>query len=280
MGDPSEDFSAIQSWFIGGDIFLAKPRHLRKFPRLSPLILCNLQQCLDYFHTLEDEVQYIWPERWTLGKILFLATRYFTLASGPYVCWVSFINGNSRITEKEYLIHIDTINVVTVLTTYLPTATLLLCLHALLGAGRKAGYAILAAYVGMLATSCTLMGNHLSLSYLTPSPYPTLYPYEYQARTWAFRIAGNYWLFARELCMFLFGCFVMYRRYRSYIRRQLEAGAQNDWILNVIRRDGAIYYIASLVVTLYTCITYTPGFPVIVRDLPQRTAEYLAPPDS
>lgn len=38
----------------------------------------------------------------------------------------------------------------------------------------------------------------------------------------------------------------MYRRYRSYIRRQLEAGAQNDWILNVIRRDGAIYYIASL----------------------------------
>ncbi|RXW25554.1 hypothetical protein EST38_g371 [Candolleomyces aberdarensis] len=34
----------------------------------------------DYFVTLEDEVRYIWSQRWSLAKFMFLFVRYYTLA--------------------------------------------------------------------------------------------------------------------------------------------------------------------------------------------------------
>lgn len=45
-------------------------------PRILEPELTTAQQLCDYFLTLDDEINYYWPARWTLGKVLFFLTRY------------------------------------------------------------------------------------------------------------------------------------------------------------------------------------------------------------
>ncbi|KAF4600468.1 hypothetical protein EYR38_005097 [Pleurotus pulmonarius] len=33
----------------------------------------------DYFLTLPDEIQYVWPTHWSLGKVLYLSSKYFII---------------------------------------------------------------------------------------------------------------------------------------------------------------------------------------------------------
>ncbi|KAJ2926629.1 hypothetical protein H1R20_g10467, partial [Candolleomyces eurysporus] len=63
------------------------PEELARFAQLYSLNLIPLRVILasltwviyDYFATLEDEVRYIWSQKWCLGKFLFLFIRYYTL---------------------------------------------------------------------------------------------------------------------------------------------------------------------------------------------------------
>ncbi|KAF5329873.1 hypothetical protein D9611_013437 [Ephemerocybe angulata] len=45
------------------------------FVRIS-VMLTTIATISHYFETLADEVGLIWTERWMLGKVLFLLTRY------------------------------------------------------------------------------------------------------------------------------------------------------------------------------------------------------------
>ncbi|KAF8523443.1 hypothetical protein BU17DRAFT_20918, partial [Hysterangium stoloniferum] len=34
----------------------------------------------DYFETLEDEIRYVWPQKWNVGKVLYMWIRYYGIA--------------------------------------------------------------------------------------------------------------------------------------------------------------------------------------------------------
>ncbi|KAJ3548212.1 hypothetical protein NMY22_g1339 [Coprinellus aureogranulatus] len=104
----------------------------------------------------------------------------------------------------------------------------------------------------LASVSTSLMINHL----VATSRKETIHS--------IFRVIGNYFVFARHLCVFMLGATALYKHCRGHNLRDVE-GSGRVSIISTLRRDGAVYYLGITVNTLWACIFFTPGFPTEVR---------------
>lgn len=59
--------------------------------RFIPALLMLVLKLYDHLLTMESEVKYIWPTPWSLGKCLYVATKYPALIDGAMQCYSKFL---------------------------------------------------------------------------------------------------------------------------------------------------------------------------------------------
>ncbi|RXW22033.1 hypothetical protein EST38_g3816 [Candolleomyces aberdarensis] len=208
----------------------------------------------DYLGTLTEEVALIWPEKWGLGKILFLITRYSLLLK-----IVTYSLVGLPMSQKLPLKACDDLwiatNVLTLIVTYSSTGTMLVCLYALLGPNLIRFYVFTGAYLGFFITTIVLMSNDLRwTAYEEGDTLAFAYGYSCSVSPSRpiFVQVSNWTIFAREAAMFLLSAFVLIARWR-------KVGGS---VSKVVRRDGGILYLTACSISLLRVIFLTPGFPV------------------
>ncbi|KAJ3535382.1 hypothetical protein NMY22_g6519 [Coprinellus aureogranulatus] len=210
----------------------------------------------DYFATFEEEVAYIWPSPWRLGKILFNLTRYHG-AQSLIVGWIYllavFENWDPTGPLQYRLLVLD--NVTGLVRGYLQAGVLFLGIYALLGVRKAYKIALIVVYLAMFALSTTLMTSHIVVTSDANNPTPTS----------IYRIIGNYWVLCRELLILLIGGIAVYMRYKPYRLAPSGIGKPPS-LLNIIRRDGLLWLFPMLFLNLWACVAYMPGLPSAVRN--------------
>ncbi|TFK42186.1 hypothetical protein BDQ12DRAFT_598906 [Crucibulum laeve] len=93
------------------------PADLEKFTKLFKGSLIPLHACLpgltwvlhDYFVTIEDEIRYVWPQKWNAGKILFFWIRYYGIALLMFDVTQIHLFSRPGITSDNVCVAMDTI---------------------------------------------------------------------------------------------------------------------------------------------------------------------------
>ncbi|TEB36983.1 hypothetical protein FA13DRAFT_1091924 [Coprinellus micaceus] len=220
-----------------------------------PFFTLYLHYCIS---TMEEEVARVHPQkRWT-GKIIFYIVRYGTilyiildlhtsyrtyLQISPVGCKILFITNSSI--KKLIAVTAD--------------VTMGLCVSALLGARQMYFIFIillcaalplvtfglqLRGYILISAEPTSTIDNELGYPCYLPDP-------EAQKATWPGGSLGvfTYLSFARAALLTLLAAVTAFTRYK----------ANGGQLLNVIGRDGGIYYLSTAGVLLSAAIINTPG---------------------
>ncbi|KAF6751905.1 hypothetical protein DFP72DRAFT_467939 [Ephemerocybe angulata] len=207
-----------------------------------------------YFETLADEVGLIWPERWMLGKVLFLLTRYSVFLRIIFELFGSFPSELPLSVETCAALSLVAYAMSTIVT-YSAIGSILLCMYALLGARRKWLPLCLFPFFGSLIVN--VVGVTLDFRSSTPFSDPNLpstYKCNFSASDRRWWTMSAYNILARDIWMLLLGGLTIYLRYRS----------QKNSLLTVIKRDGAVFYLGACSISIFAAIWYAPG--VIVPD--------------
>ncbi|KAJ2922658.1 hypothetical protein H1R20_g14443, partial [Candolleomyces eurysporus] len=192
-----------------------------------------------YFETMDDEVSVIWPEPWRLGKILFLMTGTLPseLPMSLKSCEVINTVGNA----------------IGIVQTFSAVASILLCLYALLGAKKKWLFAIFVPYFCSLTVHIVGFTFHNTSGSAVRSPYlPETFKCTFTSRDPKGFMMSAYNILVRDGLTALFGVLTFYKRYRD----------QDNSLIRVMKRDGAVLYIAACLMGVLVAVFYTPGFPV------------------
>ncbi|KAF6748776.1 hypothetical protein DFP72DRAFT_915446 [Ephemerocybe angulata] len=203
-----------------------------------------------YLTTVATEVNFMWPRRWRWGKALFLINRYF-----PMINYVANILTGFRtytILAPKACTIIFQICQLAVYRVYSVSAevTLILCLHALLGARPVHLTPIMAIYLALtLAANLIQIGMLAETSRTLPlSEFGRELGY---ACTWAGIISpasakkaaiAGYISLANALCIFALAFFIFLVRYRN------QAGTLK--LFHVLRRDSGVYILSLAVLRL------------------------------
>ncbi|KAJ3512896.1 hypothetical protein NMY22_g15202 [Coprinellus aureogranulatus] len=224
---------------------------------ISPLTYTGLLPYADFtvpFYTFF--VATIYPQKWRLGKLLFVILRYFPfmiiaidLASAElsescgYIC-----SGMQGVVPSR-----DDLVVVLRIDDYAGDVTLLLCLWALLGASKRRFLALFALLFTAMPIALSIVFTSLKMT--EPVPQTALDEAIGFPCSWAAGARGTlhyailqYVNSAKTAILALVATIVLFVRHRRH----------TGSLLRVIRRDGGIHYITLTVVRLMLAITNTP----------------------
>ncbi|RXW13802.1 hypothetical protein EST38_g12052 [Candolleomyces aberdarensis] len=205
-----------------------------------------------YFEIMDDEVSVIWPEPWRLGKILFLMTRYSVFARIILELFGAFPSELPISLKSCEVVNIVG-NAFGIVQTFSAVASILLCLYALLGAKKKWLFAIFAPYFCSFTVHIVGITLHFTSGSAVRSPYlPETFKCTFTSGDPKGFTMSAYNILVRDGLTALFGVLTFYKRYRD----------QNNSLIRVMRRDGAVLYIAACLMGMLVAIFYTPGFPV------------------
>ncbi|TEB21692.1 hypothetical protein FA13DRAFT_1741612 [Coprinellus micaceus] len=206
--------------------------------------------------TFDDEVSQIWPQpTWKMGKILFLATRYTAsiyMAHLLVLNWPHHTSISVHGCEGLGLV----MNVAGMMTRIFAEGTLWLCLYALLGGNPKFFWLLVVAFLVFTIPASVLNGMHVMsqraipqnhLDHLLGYPCNFLPPQRPDLA-----VIASYIIFARTCLALIVGLATLVVRYRK----------QNHNLIRVIRREGGMYYISTLILMFFSCLTSTRGSPV------------------
>ncbi|KAJ2929936.1 hypothetical protein H1R20_g7190, partial [Candolleomyces eurysporus] len=144
-------------------------------------------------------------------------------------------------------------NVFGIIQIYSAVASVLLCLYALLGAKKKWLWAIFVPYFCSFTVNIVGITFHFTSGGAARSPYlPEIFRCTFSyGHPKAFMMSA-YNILIRDSLTALFGVLTFYKRYRD----------QDNSLIRVIRRDGAVLYITACLMGVLVAIFYTPGFPI------------------
>ncbi|KAF6746094.1 hypothetical protein DFP72DRAFT_923489 [Ephemerocybe angulata] len=200
------------------------------------------------------EVNLMWPRRWRWGKALFLVNRYFPMIDSVSTILTGFrvyIFLSPKACTVIYRILVTALNRVC---SYSSELTLLLCLHALLGARSMYLATIMATYLGLsLGVNLIQIGFFEEISRtVSLSEFDRELGY---ACTWAEKIStgsanerviAGYISLTKALCIFALALFIFLVRYRS------QAGTFK--LFHVLRRDSGVYILSLTAIRLGTTL--------------------------
>ncbi|KAJ2926570.1 hypothetical protein H1R20_g10528, partial [Candolleomyces eurysporus] len=185
-----------------------------------------------YLTSLSEEVSEIWSQRWRSGKILFLAVQYSVFLN--FACYSQMV-----------------------LRTYLPLS---------LQVGVESLYKLEFALImnGICAEWPPLVIGFIKLNAAEAIPSFPLderfgYACNFQMPS---KVTQNYWIVLRYVnlsrtaitaCISIATLIIRYRR-------------QNGSLINVIRRDGAIYYLGTIAIRVTDSVVTTSGFITILTE--------------
>ncbi|KAF6750003.1 hypothetical protein DFP72DRAFT_911566 [Ephemerocybe angulata] len=196
----------------------------------------------------------MWPRRWRWGKALFLANQYF-----PLICCVFDILMGFRVyivlppkaCTVMYQIFLLALNRV-----YLSSAelTLLLCVHALLGARSIYLACIMATYLGLtLGENLILISSFEEVSRTAPLSefdrelgYACTWEGTFATASANKRAISGYICVTKALCMFALVLFIFLVRYRR------QAGTFK--LFHVLRRDSGVYILSLTAIRLSAAV--------------------------
>ncbi|KAJ2927366.1 hypothetical protein H1R20_g9728, partial [Candolleomyces eurysporus] len=193
-GDVQDDFSWVRYEIGSNYVFVCA---------VTLLVRVDSGACLDI--GVGSAVSIIWKEKWRTGSILFLLVRYSVPLQIPFDILPWFPTG-THITSRMCNILYTTGQVMVGIRVYSATASILLCLYALIGSKLL--------HLWILATAyflCPCMAQNEKKYLMAISAYTIV---------------------ARELIMTILAAAAMYVRYRH----------QNNSLIKVIRRDLGVYY--------------------------------------
>lgn len=206
-----------------------------------------------YVTTVDEEVSKIWKERLNLGKLLFLTTRYsllFRILIDSFINFPTEINVSAKACEGLYLI----VSVLSWITTYSVVGSLLLCLHALLGAKRRYLFIIIPTIIVFPTVAMSFAAMFFKDLKYAQSTYTNLFVCsvtvaEPNGSAWS--SYSTYLACVREIVTAVASAFTLFKRFRH-----------ENSLIRVMLRDGAIYYTTSCVMGLLQAIFTAPNFPV------------------
>ncbi|RXW18147.1 hypothetical protein EST38_g7708 [Candolleomyces aberdarensis] len=206
-----------------------------------------------------EEVEKIWSQRWMLGKILFLLTQYSTLLGIiPYIVLQDRIHIGAMDFKACLGLYWFT-NIMMMIVSHSAEASLWLCLYALLGTKKRYLILFTTLFLLFVISSATFGLRYISTVRAVPiSPDNErlgygcdLVPSSATITLSTFTIVA-YLNLAKTALVAIAGVVTLLVRYRR----------QNNTLLNVIRREGGIYFLSMIVLRVCDTIFRTPGSPV------------------
>ncbi|TEB21718.1 hypothetical protein FA13DRAFT_1741653 [Coprinellus micaceus] len=222
--------------------------------QIEEYIMLSSYAALIYYYmtTFREEVSQIWPQKRTLGKILFLTTRYAAIGSMTAMLLTNWRNYMViSIPGCQAIVYIQ--NIVTEVCRTSAEATLWLCLYALLEGKRRYFWILIVLFLSFSIPILALeLHNVLTQKAVERSILDDLlgYPCNYEPGLYpSHESVANYISFARTALALIAGLVTIVRRYRK----------QNHNLIRVIKREGGFYYISALIFRFLGSISMTPG---------------------
>ncbi|TEB36765.1 hypothetical protein FA13DRAFT_1727118 [Coprinellus micaceus] len=209
-----------------------------------------------YLTTIDQEVAHIWPQpRWKLGKVLFLATRYSAMVTMAQDVVVN-LPSHAVVSLAGCQAISLTVNLAIVVTHTSAEATLWLCLYALLEGKQKYFYILVATFLSftipmqVLQSFATLTQKAVVLD---PIYRAFGYPCRFADPSYMnlYAIAA-YLSFTRTLVASLLALATFIVRYQR----------QRNSLIRVIRREGGMYFLTTLVLKFFDGLNTTAKSPV------------------
>ncbi|KAJ3539225.1 hypothetical protein NMY22_g4831 [Coprinellus aureogranulatus] len=251
----------------------AKPNRASIFVNVTgakahTITLTSPSQMMDYFETLEDEVHFIWSERFRIGSLLFATSRYTTILRLPFEilrrnkhthfsAWLTIltlgklsmvsdgclsIGGDVRSLIRHCLRMISTITT---------TFSLVLCAHALLGAKKRYLAGILFIMSGFIIAAVGTSGRYMAAARWTVSDVPWISPCRFDSEEYLIAV-NAYLAVSRESLLAILMAGTIYVRYRN----------QTNSLINIMRRDVGFYFSVLVVLGILHAVFRTPDSPV------------------
>ncbi|RXW16541.1 hypothetical protein EST38_g9315 [Candolleomyces aberdarensis] len=206
-------------------------------------------------------VNRIWSHKPNVGKFLFLTTRY-----APIVAIICNLLTNFRLYWRignKGCMALDVIHsVMDLIAASAAEATLLLCLYALLDVKRVWFYVLMIGSFAFTVTILILEATDISHQrvlphQLLPKHWQGLgYPCYFDSSRQSPIIYGlvAYISFTRTALAALLGIATFLHRYRR----------SRSSMLKVIKREGGIYYLSTILLRLIDAIIRTPNMPIVI----------------
>ncbi|KAF6765575.1 hypothetical protein DFP72DRAFT_1058162 [Ephemerocybe angulata] len=228
-----------------------------------------------YLLTLDDEVAHIWSQRWNLGKTVFLLVRYI-----PFIRIATDLCVNIRIWTL-----FETKSCAALVWIFSPVAyhfqisaadgAFLLCTYALLGAEKIHSAILLALYAAFtVPLLVVLVLTTVAAKFVPPELLSSDEQHDgrachidYGDKLLLYRKINDYLVIVGTVVAALLGVATIVMRYRN----------QQSSLINVIRRDGGIFYLSAIALRVSTFILALPNIQMHIYNLIY-TAQYVALP--
>ncbi|KAL5485799.1 hypothetical protein ACEPAI_6841 [Sanghuangporus weigelae] len=220
----------------------------------------------DYLLTLDQEIQFIWKARWSIGKVLFFLNRYYTL----------FVVGFNNYALFSPKLSDDWQGWTGLVAAALAETILQLRLYALYYGNKKVLALMVSFFISAMATSAVIMGTTLrgveARAHLIPGTDFCI-PVNVSSHFYAFWIP----ILCFEALLCALACIRGYRSYRdreirrlSDLRRRARQSHQPERHLNILEillRDSVGYFIIAFATYLTTTLMWIIG-PITVLEIP------------
>ncbi|KAJ3524142.1 hypothetical protein NMY22_g11132 [Coprinellus aureogranulatus] len=232
------------------------------FPNVIDLVASVVTLLYYYVTTLDDEASKIWPQpSWKAGKILFLVSRYSNYARIVVICLYGWPNHNHYSLSTCTSMQRAWWGLTVIGVTIAPECIYWLCFYALLG-GRRVHFALMAGvFLFFLVPIQILQGIYISDA--TAIPVSELrtelgFPCTQggSLKPLALYTTAAYLGLARTTLVMAVAIATLSIGYRK----------QNHALINVIRREGCIFYALAFVVGFLNSVANTPPRPPIRDD--------------
>jgi len=191
-----------------------------------------------------DELKYIWRERWSSGKILYLVIRYVAYAD-TIIFAIYYFNPSLTPSDCFFLDKFGSYILLFCFT--LPEASLLLRTYAIWGLSRPVLAWLIFSYLFLFVASLVRLNRflgHGSVEY-APSPYPSALP------CFPVRDEGKFYetyclLMALDLNLFIFTA------WRAFFQWRKGSGR----LVHIVFRDGTLYFASLAVISILNVVFF------------------------
>ncbi|KAL5525985.1 hypothetical protein ACEPAG_7323 [Sanghuangporus baumii] len=227
----------------------------------------------DYLLTLDQEIQFIWKARWSIGKLLFFVNRYYTLFVVGFNNYALF---SPKLSDDVRLHWFRWQGWTGLVAAALAETILQLRLYALYYGNKKVLALMVSFFISAMASSAIIMGITLrgveARAHLIPGTDFCI-PIHVSSHFYAFWIP----ILCFEALLCALACIRGYRSYRdreirrlSVLRRRARQSHQPEKHLNILEillRDSVGYFIIAFATYLTTTLIWIIG-PITVLEIP------------
>ncbi|KAJ3544965.1 hypothetical protein NMY22_g2613 [Coprinellus aureogranulatus] len=204
--------------------------------------------------TIGEEVRCIWPQpRWKLGKVLFLTARYSALiAMAGNVTYNNPHHGKLGITGCSVVFKI--VQVSTIVYSISVFITLWLFLYALLECKPNYFPLVLLVLLAFIVSRYALDGMYVFSQKSVPlEPLDVVFGYPC-----AFTLYDRRYLHLGTIASYLSLGFVLATTAVGLVSLVVRYRRQQNGLLGVIRREGGVYLVSSLILKVFLAVHATP----------------------